>query len=204
MLKARTGISSSLHSDKSKKLSAAVSRGTIITIKANSFNFGDVTSYLVSKATEAASDMENNELVLKADGITSFLGSVATDGITLAIPALPTLSVDTAALQHYVSSVGNKLGPDVISSIRRGETPAAVSQFVEGLASKYQSVARAAWSDVGQIRVTPTARAIKSNASDAVGGGGGSGSSASTKVGLTAARIIPAVVIGAAGLAVFL
>jgi len=158
-------------------------------------------SKIVSQATSAASDIAsigneiNSKIGDKVNAITSFIGSAVADGITLSIPSLPTKSIDTQALNSYITSIQSKFEPSFVSSIKAGHTPAVVSQFIDSLPTEYKTVAVVAFSKAAENPAPKSDTGSTAGTKDA-------GGSAAPSRGLTG--IMAAVVVGVAGLAVYL
>jgi hypothetical protein len=161
----------------------------------------EIVSDVASKATEVASDIESvgdkitSGAASKASQITSFVGSAVADGITLSIPALPTNSINTEALNNYVSQIQSKFEPEVISQIKAGQTPAVVTSFIDSLPTEYRTVAAVAFSEAAQQTNAP---------SNNGGSTAGSGDSGSAAAGRSLTGLMAAVCVGVAGLAIYL
>jgi uncharacterized protein YoxC len=162
----------------------------------------EVVTDVASKVSEVASDIDSvgdkitSGAASKASQITSFIGSAVANGITLSIPALPTDSINTDALANYVSQIQTKFEPDVISSIKAGQTPDVVTKFIESLPTEYRTVAAVAFSDAAKQTNAPS-----NNGGNTAGSGDG-GSAAS--VGRSYTGLMAAVCVGVAGLAIYL
>lgn len=160
----------------------------------------EIISGIKSEATDIVSDVKSigdaitSKVGSKAAEITSFIGSAVADGITLTIPALPTASIDTEALKQYISKLESQLAPDVVSSIKNGQTPAVVTSFIDALPTEYKTVASAAFSEAAQSTSTPS-NGGSSN-------GSGSGSAAPPRINLTG--LMATAVVAVAGLAIYL
>lgn len=161
----------------------------------------NIITDIESKATDIATavdgfgDKITSGAASKASQITSFVGSAVADGITLSIPSLPTTSVNTEALNNYVSQIQSKFEPDVISSIKAGQTPDVVTKFIDSLPTEYRTIAAVAFSDAAQATAAPS-----SNGGNA---GDNNGDSAAS-TGRSYTGLMAAVCVGVAGLAIYL
>jgi uncharacterized protein YoxC len=161
----------------------------------------ELISDVASKATSVASDVRDvgdkitSVAASKASKITSFVGAAIADGITLSIPDLPTASVNTEALNNYISEIQSKFDPTVISQIKAGQTPAVVTSFIDSLPTEYKTVAAVAFSDAAKQTDTP---------SNNGGSTAGSEDKGSAAAGRSLTGLMAAVCVGVAGLAIYL